>query len=75
MNVLVLGAGGQVGSEIGTALTRLAASSKVYGPAIINMTRGDCDVSDPSAIEATIRAHQPDWIINATAYTAVDQAE
>ena len=75
MKVLVLGAVGQVGSEIGTALTSVSASSKVDCPTIINMNRDDCDVGDPSAIEAVIDEHQPDWVINAAAYTAVDQAE
>ena len=75
MKILVLGAAGQVGSEIDAALTRLSKSLKVDCPTIINMNRDDCDVGDPSAIEAVIDEHQPDWVINATAYTAVDQAE
>ena len=75
MKVLVLGAAGQVGSEIDTALTSVSESLKVECPTIINMNRDDCDVGDPSAIEAVIAEHQPDWVINATAYTAVDQAE
>ena len=75
MKILVLGAAGQVGSEIDAALTSVSASSKVDCPAIINMNRDHCDVGDPSAIEAVIDEHQPDWVINAAAYTAVDQAE
>ena len=75
MKILVLGAAGQVGSEIDAALTSVSESLKVDCPTIINMNRDDCDVGDPSAIEAVIDEHQPDWVINATAYTAVDQAE
>ena len=75
MNVLVLGAAGQVGSEINTALTNVSEKLKVECPKIINTTRTNCDVGDPSAIGAVIDEHQPDWVINATAYTAVDQAE
>lgn len=75
MKVLVLGAAGQVGSEIDAALTSVFESLKVACPTIINTNRDDCDVGDPSAIEAVIDEHQPDWVINATAYTAVDQAE
>ena len=73
MKVLVLGAAGQVGSEIDAALRRVSAAARVLK--IINMTRANCDVGDPSTIEAVIDEHQPDWVINATAYTAVDQAE
>ena len=58
MKVLVLGAAGQVGSEIDTALTSVSESLKVECPTIINMNRDDCDVGDPSAIEAVIAEHQ-----------------
>ena len=75
MKILVLGAAGQVGSEIDAALTGVSESLKVDYPTIINLNRDDCDVGDPSAIEAVIDVHQPDWVINASAYTAVDQAE
>jgi dTDP-4-dehydrorhamnose reductase len=75
MKILVLGAAGQVGSEIDAALTSVSESLKVDYPTIINLNRGDCDVGDPSAIEAVIDVHQPDWVINASAYTAVDEAE
>ena len=75
MKILVLGAAGQVGSEIDTALTNVSEDLKVECPKIINTTRTNCDVGDLSAIEAIIDVHQPDWVINATAYTAVDQAE
>lgn len=75
MKVLVLGASGQVGSEIAAAFTRVSAARGAGVVTIINATRNDCDVGDPNAIEAVIDAHQPDWVINTTAYTAVDQAE
>jgi dTDP-4-dehydrorhamnose reductase len=75
MKVLVLGATGQVGSEVDAAFTRVAAAGGGVGISIINMSRSGCDVSDQSAVEAVIDFHQPNWVINATAYTAVDQAE
>ena len=75
MKVLVFGAAGQVGSEMDSAFTRVAAAAKVEGPLVINTNRSDCDVSDPKAVERLMDTHQPDWVINATAYTAVDQAE
>jgi dTDP-4-dehydrorhamnose reductase len=75
MKVLVLGATGQVGSEIDAAFTKVAAAGGGVGISIINMSRSGCDVGDQSAVEAVIDFHQPNWVINATAYTAVDQAE
>ncbi|EHQ56718.1 dTDP-4-dehydrorhamnose reductase [gamma proteobacterium HIMB55] len=75
MKILVLGAAGQVGSEIDAALRRVFAADRVGVLSVVNITRTDCDVGDPSAISAVIDVHQPDWVINATAYTAVDQAE
>ena len=75
MKVLVFGAAGQVGSEMDAAFTRVAAAAKVEGPLVINTNRSDCDVSDPKAVEILMDTHQPDWVINAAAYTAVDQAE
>ena len=75
MKVLVLGAAGQVGSEIDSAFTTISAAGRGCVLTIINMTRADCDVGDPRSFEAAVDVHQPDWVINAAAYTAVDQAE
>jgi len=77
MKILLLGAEGQVGFELQRSLA-------VLGPlklATRSGTRfgdGDCltaDLGDPDALQALIRAEAPDWIVNAAAYTAVDQAE
>ena len=75
MKILVLGAAGQVGCEMDAAFTRVSAGVRVDGPMIINATRSGCDISDPKAIEILVDAHQPDWVINAAAYTAVDRAQ
>ena len=37
--------------------------------------RDDAELTDPAACVAAIRAHAPDAVINAAAYTAVDRAE
>lgn len=42
---------------------------------VVALGREAADLSDPEACAAAIRAHQPDAVINAAAYTAVDQAE
>lgn len=64
MTLLVFGKTGQVAKE----LARLA-------PDAIFLDRATADLSDPEACAAAIRTHRPDAVINAAAYTAVDQAE
>lgn len=68
MKLLLTGANGQVGS----AIRRLAAiqglSIRAYGSA-------ELDITDAAALEAAVHAEQPDLLINAAAYTAVDKAE
>lgn len=64
MTVLVFGQTGQVARE----LARRA-------PDAVYLGRGQADLADPAACAAAIRAHAPDVVINAAAYTAVDRAE
>ncbi|MUO81149.1 dTDP-4-dehydrorhamnose reductase [Agrobacterium vitis] len=42
---------------------------------LVALGRPQLDLADPSTIDAAVRAAQPDLIISAAAYTAVDQAE
>lgn len=60
---LILGAGGQVGR----ALRRLL-------PDAVALTRAECDLADPEALEK-LDWRGLDTVINAAAYTAVDAAE
>lgn len=73
MKILLLGKDGQVGWELQRALQPLGevvALNRQMSPS------GLCgDVADFAKINATIHAIQPDIVINATAYTAVDKAE
>lgn len=64
---LILGAQGQLGQELQAAFQQAGE--------IIALDRRGCDLSDPSAIRAAVREAQPDVILNAAAYTAVDRAE
>lgn len=64
MTVLVFGQTGQVARE----LTRRA-------PDAVYLGRAQADLADPAACAAAIRAHAPDVVINAAAWTAVDRAE
>jgi dTDP-4-dehydrorhamnose reductase len=63
MRILVFGKSGQVATE----LARQAD--------VIALGRDEADLSDPAACAAAIRAHAPEAVINAAAYTAVDKAE
>lgn len=67
MRILVLGRSGQVG-------TTLAQSLHGLGELII-LDRGQLDLSNSDAIRTALRELQPQLIINAAAYTAVDAAE
>nr|VFK79281.1 MAG: dTDP-4-dehydrorhamnose reductase [Candidatus Kentron sp. SD] len=67
MRILLLGAGGQLGRELGRTLPDLG-NVKVCG-------RADVDLTDKHSIIEAIDAFDPDVITNAAAYTAVDKAE
>ncbi len=71
MNILLLGANGQLGRQLSTELLAL-------GPARA-LTRAQVDLSDPvnlrAALENATALFVPDVVVNAAAYTAVDKAE
>lgn len=64
MRVLILGANGQVGYELAQCYSDANA-----------LTREQVDFSTPGEITKAVDKHQPDIVINAVAYTAVDKAE
>ena len=69
MKLLLTGAKGQVGS----AICRIAdAYASVE---IIGLDSSQLNVADSDAIQACLDKFQPDFLINAAAYTAVDKAE
>jgi len=74
MKILVLGANGQVGSELGAQLNGVRP---LEGDrfTIIFASRSDVDVTELHALRDFLSHHEPNWIINATAYTSVDSAE
>ena len=65
--ILVTGTNGQIGFEL---LRSLAGQGEVIAAA-----RDRMDLSNPDAIRRAVRNAAPDLIVNAAAYTAVDQAE
>jgi dTDP-4-dehydrorhamnose reductase len=68
MRILLLGGGGQVGSEF--------RSLPIPSTVIVDAPdRTVLDLRDPTAIESTMRERHWDVVINAAAYTNVDRAE
>jgi dTDP-4-dehydrorhamnose reductase len=76
-NMLLLGGNGQVGHALQQALAARAAGPTL-GDASFELhvtTRADLDLCDFEAVRALVRRVQPQWIVNAAAYTAVDAAQ
>lgn len=67
MKILLLGKAGQIGQELRHALPALGE--------VVPLGHGDVDLRDQDALLRALAAHRPDVIVNAAAYTAVDQAE
>lgn len=67
MKVLLLGASGQLGSALERQLVSVAR--------VVSYSRLQLDITDYAAVTRVVDAVHPDVIINAAAYTAVDQAE
>src|ERR1700728_356782 len=65
--ILLTGKDGQVGAELASVLPGLGE--------VIALDRQQLDLSRPDDIRRTIREIRPVLIVNAAAYTAVDQAE
>ncbi len=73
MKILLTGVNGQVGWELRRSLMTLGTiipASRDGGPGILRM-----DLSQPESLRAVIQQVQPQLIVNAAAYTAVDKAE
>jgi dTDP-4-dehydrorhamnose reductase len=65
--VLVLGAGGQIGSAV---MAAAVAKHQVAG-----RTHAEIDIGDARAVAGVFAESGAQWVINAAAYTAVDLAE
>ncbi len=68
MKLLVIGRSGQVAQA-------LAACHGQEGQDVVTLGRPDVDLTKPETLLAAVQIHQPDVVVNAAAYTAVDQAE
>jgi len=66
--ILIFGRDGQVGKALQVCLKDLKTPAVFVG-------RVDCDLANEDAIRQVLNRYQPQVIINAAAYTAVDKAE
>jgi dTDP-4-dehydrorhamnose reductase len=67
LRILLIGKKGQVGWELQCSLARLGE--------VIAFDHAELDLSVPDQISSRVREAEPDIIVNAGAYTAVDRAE
>jgi dTDP-4-dehydrorhamnose reductase len=65
--VVLIGAKGQVGQELQVTLPQLGE--------VISIGREELDLTNSEKISQLIREIHPDYLVNASAYTAVDKAE
>jgi dTDP-4-dehydrorhamnose reductase len=77
MKLLIIGANGQVGSELARQVRNTG-----FQPVLTDCYQPDntepiriLDITDPASIERIFREERPDLLINAAAYTQVDRAE
>jgi dTDP-4-dehydrorhamnose reductase len=67
VKILLFGKDGQVGWELRRSLSHLGD--------LVCLGREEADLQNLFAVRAIIQQHQPDILVNAAAYTAVDNAE
>lgn len=67
LKILLTGSGGQLGQAL---LAQVPPGFTVVAP-----RRAELDLADPAACRQAVAQLQPDWVLNAGAYTAVDRAE
>ena len=80
MRVLLTGSSGQLGRALRASIPAKLAGEPVELIATARQPEPEqgivgLDLSDPDACSSAVIAHQPDWVLNAGAYTAVDRAE
>lgn len=65
MRIAILGAHGQLGSDL----------CQLLGNSAVPMTHQDLDITDPAQIDARLLPDLPDALVNCAAYNGVEQAE
>lgn len=74
MKILVFGKDGQLGKAIQAELDG-RSSGLLAKPIVQYVGRTECDLANTVALEQLLNQFEPQLIINASAYTAVDKAE
>jgi dTDP-4-dehydrorhamnose reductase len=69
VRALVIGSGGQLGSDLAALLEERA------GTAALALDLPDIDITDPESVALVMGGFDPDLVINCAAWTAVDAAE
>ncbi|WP_047049281.1 dTDP-4-dehydrorhamnose reductase [Vibrio mexicanus] len=67
MKIIITGKGGQLAWEL--------EQTTPEGIQVIDFNALELDITDKNAVHAVLKQHEPDVVINAAAYTAVDKAE
>jgi dTDP-4-dehydrorhamnose reductase len=67
VKILVTGKGGQLANELGNSVPQEHQ--------LVSLGSKELDITNSELVNQTINAQQPDIVINAAAYTAVDKAE
>lgn len=65
MTTVVIGAAGQLGTDLVRALPGR----------VVGLTHRDVDITDGLGVFRALRAHRPDWVINTAAFHRVDDCE
>ena len=65
---LIVGAAGQLGTDLQDVLAHSEDQ-------VVALDLPDIDITSPESVEAALAKHDPDVVVNAAAYTAVDAAE
>jgi dTDP-4-dehydrorhamnose reductase len=74
MRWLITGAGGQLGNDLQRVLNT-PSESQQNSDAVRAVGHADLDIADLAAVRRLVAEYAPDVLINAAAYTAVDDAE
>lgn len=70
MNILLIGANGQLGSDLHQVITQEAPTYMV-----VPLTHREIEVTDTSSLQSLLKTYIPDIVINTAAYHRIDEAE
>lgn len=78
MRILLLGATGQVGTELRRVLPSIAGAEVISATSTGRLDDSNCEIADfrdPSSVASLVFKLKPNFVVNAAAHTAVDRAE